>query len=737
MKVIHLISGGDVGGAKTHVLSLLASLQKTIDKAELVCFREGDFAQEARELGIPTHIVDGGFSSNLRLLKSMISEGGFDVVHCHGSRANFMAMLLKRSLKLPFVTTVHSDYKLDYLGRPAARLTYGVLNSIALRHIDYHIGVSDSMAELLISRGFAPENIYTIYNGVDCSLPLRGEGRKAFFSRFGIEAEDGWVIAGIGARLNPVKDMATLIRAFARISGECPALRLAIAGDGEQDAMLKALAQSLGVSEKVFFLGWVTDMDSFYSAIDVNCLTSLSETFPYSLTEGARYSLPAVSSRVGGVSKLILPGSTGFLFEPGDDAALAEHLKKLALDPELRKSIGAALERRLREKFSLEKTVETQEAIYKSIIRREEYSEKRCGATICGAYGQGNAGDDAILEAILGSLRAIDADMPITVLSKRPKETARSYRVKTVFTFNPPAYLKAMRRSALYINGGGSLIQNVTSRRSLWFYLSTLKAARKRGCKIMMYGCGIGPVSGKGDRAKTARYLNSYVDRITLRDARSLDELKLLGVTKPEILLSADPAITLPPEAPEIVDELMRSAGMEPDGKYIAFSVRKWTGFSSKAPAFAAAADYAFEKYGLTPVFVPVNHLSDPAAARAVTALMKRPAVVLEGPLTSGETIGLFSRMSALLSMRLHALIFAAGTGIPLAAASYDPKVDSFMEYVGQERCVPFAAADEKSLCALVDSLVSAPRGALAERAKELAELEKINPRCAAELLGI
>ena len=155
MKVIHLISGGDSGGAKTHVLSLLQNLNKTIT-AQLVCFRDGPFAEEARALGIPTMIVGGNNVLRVRRqLTGYIRQGGYQLIHCHGSRANMIGALLRRSTGLPVVTTVHSDYKLDYMGRPLSHLTFGNINAWALRQLDYRIGVSDAMVDLLIS-GFTP-----------------------------------------------------------------------------------------------------------------------------------------------------------------------------------------------------------------------------------------------------------------------------------------------------------------------------------------------------------------------------------------------------------------------------------------------------------------------------------------------------------------------------------------------------------------------------------------------------
>ena len=117
MKVIHLISGGDTGGARTHVYSLLKYLGQIID-VQLVCFRGGDFADGAAALGIPTMVLDRGFAANLGALKKLIRAGEYDLVHCHGSMANVMGALLRRSVRVPVISTVHSDYRLDYLGRP-------------------------------------------------------------------------------------------------------------------------------------------------------------------------------------------------------------------------------------------------------------------------------------------------------------------------------------------------------------------------------------------------------------------------------------------------------------------------------------------------------------------------------------------------------------------------------------------------------------------------------------------
>ena len=740
MKVIHLISGGDSGGAKTHVLSLLQNLNKTIT-AQLVCFRDGPFAEEARAMGIPTMICGGNNIPHLRReLTAYIKEGGYQLIHCHGSRANMIGALLRGPTGLPVVSTVHSDYKLDYMGRPFARLTFGAINAWALRHLDYRIGVSDAMVDLLIDRGFPPDRFYAIYNGIDFTpAPSQGD-RLAYLRGLGADVEENSVVVGIAARLNPVKDMSTLIRGFAEGHKSCPRLRLVIAGDGEERQKLEDLAKELGVEKEVTFAGWISGgMDRFYSALDVNALTSLSETFPYALTEGARFHLATVATAVGGIPYLIDQDVNGYLFTPGDWQTLGRYLAALGNGDALRREMGEKLYEKASAKFSIQSTVDTQLHIYEEIIRRHNRPKRdRDGVVICGAYGRGNAGDDAILEAILQEMRSIDPDMPITVLTKDPKATRLTYRVRTAGRMDVGTWKKAMRHAGLYINGGGSLIQDVTSRRSLWFYLHNIQAAHKAGCKVQMYGCGIGPVLREQHRKLAASVLNASVDVITLREPDSLKELQSMGVTKPEILLTADPALTLPAASEDEIDSVLLRAGIPPHGKYLCFALRNWKGFEDKAPLFAQAAKYAYETYGLTPVFAAVEKHLDPVAGRLAAAGLDIPHYFLDDAGSAGTIIGALSRMQAVVSMRLHALIFAAGQGIPLAGVVYDPKVSAFLRYIGQENFLDLDALTADALKAMIDRMVSSPISPEEQAAavQKLRQIEQVNVDTARRLLG-
>ena len=736
MKVIQLISGGDTGGAKTHVHSLLRALGRSVD-VTLVCFRDGPFAEEAKALGIDTRVYPGRFFTALGEVEKLIRSGGYELIHTHGSRGNLAGVLLAQRTHLPIVSTVHSDWKLDYLGRPLAAMTYGVLNAWALHRIKYHIGVSDAMRSLLIERGFRRNDTFAIYNGIDFDREIPHTDRAAFYKRVGAHIAPGDVVVGVAARLDPVKDLATLVRAVAEARKTAPNVKLVIAGEGPEREPLTELAASLGMADAFTLCGWIDDMDEYYGSIDINTLTSISETFPYAITEGAAHRLPTVATRVGGIPRLVLDGETGYLIDPGDYETLGTRIAALALDAKLRHDLGEALFKRASSEFSIDVTRDEQLAVYEQILERER-NGRRAGVLICGAYGMGNAGDEAILDAITAEMRSIDPLMPLTVLSRDPEGACKRLDVEAVHTFNIPKVLAIMKRRRLYINGGGSLIQDVTSQRSLWYYLFTLRAAKKRGCRVMMYGCGIGPVKHSGGVKRTRKTLNDNVDVITLREPDSIAELERFGVTKPEIILAADPALTLKCAPRAKVDELLSRSGIARNTRCAGIALRLWPGFNEHTADIAACVRYVYKDLGLTPVFIPINHKNDLDAAEAVAKLIPDiPCVMLPGPLPSALAIGVMGRMEIAISMRLHGLIFAAGQGTPVVGISYDPKVTAFLRCI-DGGCVELQDASAGALCALAAQALKKrdDPDELRRSVEKLLSVESRSRVCAAKLLG-
>ncbi len=507
--------------------------------------------------------------------------------------------------------------------------------------------------------------------------------------------------------------------------------------------MLTRLADSLGIKERVCFAGWVKDMNSFYHAIDINLLTSLSETFPYALTEGARMHRATIASRVGGVPVLIDDGKNGLIFPPGDENQLASCLIQLADDQTLRNEMGEQLYQKASTEFSIDRMVEHQLEIYESILERErrkqEMQGKRDGVIICGAYGHGNAGDDAILKSIIQSVQKLDRHVPITVLAKNTESIKKRYRVDSIYTLNVPKMLLAMRKSKLYINGGGTLIQNATSHRSLWYYLFTLRAAKLLGNKVDMYGCGIGPVTGNRDIALVKKVLERSADIITLREQDSMDELQSFGVKQPEILLSSDPALALGQCSQEDTELYLKKHGLSPEGKYLCFMLRTWYGFAEKAKDFAKCAEYAYDLYGLTPVFLSLNIYHDTTAALQVIEHLSCPYHILDEGTEPEMLISALSYMDVVVSMRLHGLILSSLSGIPLVGVSYDPKIGSFLKYLGYGTCLELGEVTAEKLTADLDKAAAQipDRETLRQHADRLLAVEKHNSEAVKKLLEI
>lgn len=731
MKVMHLISGGDVGGAKTHVHTLLKELSKEIP-ALLVCFKGGPFAEEAKELGISVLVIEEGFRGTLAKLSDIIRSDGYELLHCHGSKANMFGAILKKKLGVPVITTVHSDWKLDYMGRLAKRLTFGTINSVALRVIDDYVCVSGKMRETLIERGFPPQNTFLIANGLDYSDNAVSVEREEFLRKYGIP--ESAVTVGIAARLSPVKDIGTLIDAFSEAAKTEENLWLLIAGDGEEAESLKDRASRSEAGERIVFAGWLSDTNSFYNAIDINALTSLSEGFPYSIVEGARMRCATVSSAVGGIPALIKNGVTGRLFTPGDGDTLAQILRELASDGSLRKKLGDSIYEAAKEDFSLDSMRRTQIGIYETVLRRSRRgASRRDGVTLCGAYGQGNSGDDSIMESVVSMLRSVDPDMPIRILSRNPEETRKMALTESVHSFSLFGFLRAMKRSKLYISGGGTLIQDVTSLRSLLYYLFNIRCAKAMGCKVLMFGCGVGPVKTKTGRRLTAKTLNKSVDIITLREPHSKTELDDMGVHGPEIRISADPALILAPAPEAEVSSALMTAGV-PEGDYAVFALRPWEGFDEKAGEFARAAEYCHKKYGLLPLFITIDRAKDPEACKKVQSLMAGTPSHILPSMSPAITIGLLRRAKLLVSMRLHALVFGAGQGVPLVGAVYDPKVSAFMDYLGSDLHRELSDISTEFLMSAVDGIMAGT--VKAPDAEWIAALEEINIEAAKELLA-
>lgn len=375
MKILHFISGGDTGGAKTHVLTLIRRLIEIDIEVELMCIMEGVFTKEAKRRGIPVKIIPQKKRYDITVISKIcryINKGNYDLVHCHGARANYISMFIKRKINIPIITTLHSDYKLDFKDTWYKQAVFAPVNSLALRCFKYVLTVTEAFKKMLIERGFDENRLFVVYNGIDFDYVPDMVEKEEFFSRFGIDYDDTKIYVGIAARLYAVKGISTFIDAAEMVVNKNKNIVFIIAGDGSGYEKYETMIKNKSLTDKIYMLGHVNDIDSFYNAIDINTLTSLSESFPYALLEGARMKKATISTDVGGINEMIKDGKTGYLVKTMDTKGLCEKILLLSENTELRKKLGESFYNDTKNKFSDKKMALTHKQIYEKIIKENE-----------------------------------------------------------------------------------------------------------------------------------------------------------------------------------------------------------------------------------------------------------------------------------------------------------------------------------------------------------------------------
>lgn len=323
---------------------------------------------------------------------------------------------------------------------------------------------------------------------------------------------------------------------------------------------------------------------------------------------------------------------------------------------------------------------------------------------ISGYYGSRNAGDEAMLAAMVEVLSDLNPKVNITVISADPEDTRRRHGVGAVGWLDLRGIFAALRRADLLLSGGGSLLQNVTSRRSLYYYLLVIWLAELLGTSVMLYAQGIGPINGRFARWCMG-YIGNRVRMITVRDRGSLKELKALGITRPHIEPTADPVHAIHQVDRETGRRILQRYGAAVDGRpLVCISVREWCGMSHYKEVVARAADRIVEELSAQVVFLPMQYPEDVRTAELVASMAEHDMCVLPEEYDTSELLSIVGNMELLISIRLHALIFAGVMGVPMIGISYDPKVDRFLESVGEQPAGTLESVEFEGLMAKVRS---------------------------------
>ncbi len=615
----------DLGGAETHIVTLANRL--AADGHEVTVLSGGgrlvSSLSGVRHITLPL-FRKRAFFSLLFSLRRLLRHEHFDVLHAH---TRFTAFLCRHLAKKRTVTTAHWIFDTAF---PKGSLTFWGKEALA---------VSEDIAAYLTENYKIPrEQITVTVNGIDDRL----------FAPRKKESDVRHIVSC--TRMDPDRSLAAfcLLDAAARLPHG--AFTLTLIGDGADLAALKKKADALTAA---------------HPSLSLRLTGGLSDVSPY-LAEADIFvgvSRAALEGMASGCAT-ILAGNEGYLsiFDP-EDAAVAESSnfccrgaekttsellfrdlsRLLSLPPSHLRKMGDQNRLYVRERYSVERMAKDALSVYEKICKRE--------VVLCGYYGFYSVGDELLARALEGRLRE-EGYGKIRFLSAR---------------WLSPSALAALLNGYDLLLGGGNLLQDATSRRSLSFYLFCAKCARGR---IIIHG-GIGPLSDEGERR--ARPLLSRASGVYPRTAGDLCRARALGATDP--ILSADAALTLPYPKKGKGEQILlafRAPSPEEEPLVVAFVLHLCHVFGKERLSLFAmhAADLSFAKR--------LSRLCGISFFRGGADTFVR----------------LLTECRAVFASRLHAGVCALGMGIPFLLWSGEEKCRFFVEDVKN-------STEENGFCAL------------------------------------
>lgn len=318
-----------------------------------------------------------------------------------------------------------------------------------------------------------------------------------------------------------------------------------------------------------------------------------------------------------------------------------------------------------------------------------------------GYYGDKNLGDEALLQGILNSFRLKNSNLDVTVLSKNPEETQKRYNIRSVIAPRQDRYIASfineIRKTDLFILGGGGLIQDFIGVKQLIYWVSSLFIAKMFGKKTMLYAIGAGPLKSNKSK-KIANFFLKFADIITVRDKETFELLSSIGVNEEKIVLTGDPAFTLSNSEEYLKNDTKGRDSLKNGRTYIGVSFLPYYFITEKPKLeeeleniFSDFIDYVIENYDYNVCLVPLHYMEgetfDMASSFRIFKKLKhkKHAIVMDEPLTPNEAVYLFKEFKAMVGMRLHSLILSGVASTPFLGISYHPKVKSFISLVDQQ----------------------------------------------------
>lgn len=377
MKILYVVTRSDeIGGAQIHVRDLAEELRCRGHEVVVLAGGKGPLFNQLKTRGIPYHRIPTlvrpirPFKEALALFQliRLYRREKPDLVSLHSSKAGLLGRVAARITGTPALFTAHGWAFTEGIPK-AKRYFYLALEKMAAPWAERLITVSRFDRELALRRGVGnPEKVVAIHNG------MPDVASEEFLAR----PEKEPVRLVMVARFSRQKDHLTLLEALSSVP-ESRDWSLELIGSGPDRGQVVRRARELGLEAKVEFPGEVEDVASRLARSQVFVLASLWEGLPRSIIEAMRAGLPVVASDVGGVGELVSEGQNGYLVQPGDVEGLAEGLRCLLADPDLRARLGRASRQRYEEQFRFEEMADRTLEVYQSVLgtRAERVVEDR------------------------------------------------------------------------------------------------------------------------------------------------------------------------------------------------------------------------------------------------------------------------------------------------------------------------------------------------------------------------
>ena len=711
----------DIGGAETHITELAKALKRN-GYDVTVASHGGVYVTELAEAGIkhvciPLHSKRPGYViQSYRMLKKLIQKERFDVVHAHARIPAFLCGLLAKRLKFRFVTSAHGTYDVN--------LFWKLISNWGERTL----AVSYDIKEYLIRHYKVPSDTISItINGIDTNRYSKETNAARVMKAFGLQ-EGGRRVLYVSRIDHEAAHIGFhLIEAARVLAQEYPDLQIVLVGGGTAFAKMKKEAENANqqIGRRVVILtGARTDINQFCAWGDV--FVGVSRAALEAMSAECVPILSGSQGHLGLFCESMLQDALDTNFTcrgrpMADVKTLVACLKEaFALSVEERARMGAYNRSIVEAYYSIDKMAKDAMDVYQAM---RPYKPYRYGDVLLnGYYGFSNKGDDALLQVILNRIHEKYPDARLTVLSHRPKQTKRMFGVHSINRFHPIMMAHVLRRGKMLIYGGGSLIQSVTSTRSLLYYTWVLRLAKCAGIRTMLFANGIGPFARERDRQWAAKAL-AQVDSIVVRDKASLKTLAALGVDTEGVLVTADPVFCMKGADEGWCHHWLAGAGLTPGQAYFAVSLRTWKWLDKEFEAkFEHFCRYVKKTYGLMPLFLPMQKEKDIPICRAAA---ERCGGLCVDELSSSEMYTTVAGAAFVCGMRLHLLICAAAAAVPVIGVSYDPKVDALFADMGNDKILSASQIDEKTLQRFADEAMKEDKTLLRQRAQAMKEITR------------